>query len=376
MTSGPPDSPTDELLFRYVTGSCSSHEHAEVEGWLRRDPANGRRMEDIRRIRLASRPQPSRDVDRMWTRLHDATRRVESAAECVTEPLRARPARAGGAGRGFTAMPAAPVPAVVVAAAIVLLAGGAFVALRTHWAPVAPARVSVQTYVTGPAQTANIRLRDGSTVRLAPESRLRVPDDYGDHARLVALDGEAFFSVIHDAAAPFRVRAKGAIAEDIGTRFDVRAYDDESGVVVIVADGAVAVGRTAASDTTGGGFAGDAGLAGDARSGAEGAIVRRGERARIGGPDSTTTVDRVPLRVMDWTDGRLTFDRTPLAEIARAIARWYDLDVRVADVALGRRLITADFDAQAPKEMVDALATATGAEVEQHGRVLTIRTKP
>jgi ferric-dicitrate binding protein FerR (iron transport regulator) len=60
-------------------------------------------------------------------------------------------------------------------------------------------------------------------------------------------------------------------------------------------------------------------------------------------------------------------------QIARTIARWYDLDVQIADVRLQRRLVTADFDTQSPKEMIAALATAVGANVERHGRTLVIR---
>ena len=47
----------------------------------------------------------------------------------------------------------------------------------------------------------------------------------------------------HDAAHPFRVHAHGAQVEDIGTRFDLRAYASDAVVTVAVAEGAVALGR-------------------------------------------------------------------------------------------------------------------------------------
>ena len=104
-------------------------------------------------------------------------------------------------------------------------------------------------------------------------------------------------------------------------------------------------------------------------------MVRRGERARLGPADSAVVLDRVSLRLVDWPEGRLSFVKTPLAEIARTIGRWYDLDVRVEGADLERRPITADFDSQSPREMIEALATAVVGEVEQHGRVLTIRAR-
>ena len=350
-----PEAPTDELLFRFVADLCPAPERAAVEAWLRADPANDSRLDDLRRIWAASRPTPSRDVDRMWTRLRAA---VEPAGEPAiafrdhhAAAERTVPRIAGMSSRTFP-------PATWAAAVVVVAAGAAFVASLSHSSAPGRATRPAHTYATGPAQTANVRLRDGTRVFLAPQSRLTVPDDFGGAERLVDLEGQAFFDVVHDAAHPFRARAKGAVAQDIGTRFDLRAYADDPGVVVIVASGAVTLGH----------FAGDS-----AARGAEGVVVRRGERGRTGGTDSTTTVDRVPLSLVDWTDGRLSFAKTPLAEVARTIGRWFDLDVRVPDAALRGRLITADFGTQSPKEMVGALATAVGGTVVQDGRTLTIR---
>ena len=176
----------------------------------------------------------------------------------------------------------------------------------------------------------------------------------------MALDGEGFFEIVHNASLPFRVRAHSAITEDLGTRFDMRAYPEESAVVVIVVDGAVTLGRAH----------GDS-----AARGAGGGIVHSGERARLGDADSVTSVDRASLRLVGWTEGHLSFVGAPLEEVARVISRWFDLDVRVSDTTLARRLITADFPTQSADEMVATLAIAVHAEVEHNGRVLTFRPK-
>ena len=353
-----PDDPTDELLFRFIAERCTAAERELVELWLR-DPANGRRLDDIRAIWLASRATPSRDVDRMWTRLraeiNDADQPADAGANARTaERVTPRASLTGLSGRAFSSGTwAAALAAVAATAALV-------VSLSRSDTPAA-VTATAHTYATGPAQTANVRLRDGTRVTLAPESRLSVPDDFGARERSVTLDGEGFFDVVHDKAIPFRVRAKSATAEDIGTRFEVSAYQDEAGVTVIVADGAVTLGHLRPDSSS---------------RGAEGVVVRRGERARTGGADGTTTVDRVSLDLVGWKEGRLSFVKAPLSEIARTIGRWYDLDVRIADGALRQRPITADFDTQSPKEMIGALATAIGGRVEQQGRVLTIRMSP
>src|ERR1700676_3625297 len=64
-----------------------------------------------------------------------------------------------------------------------------------HAAPVTPAR---RTYATVAGERAELRLSDGTRVRLAPASRLSVSADYGTDRRDVYLDGEAYFDVVHD----------------------------------------------------------------------------------------------------------------------------------------------------------------------------------
>src|ERR1019366_1973328 len=55
------------------------------------------------------------------------------------------------------------------------------------------------------------------------------------------------------------------------------------------------------------------------------------------------------------------------------IGRWYDLDVRVPDARLARRLVTAEFSRQSASEMIAALAVAMDATVEREGRAITLR---
>jgi transmembrane sensor len=352
------DDPSETLLFRYVADQCAAPERLAVERWLRRDAANERRVENIRRIWRVWPPGPTPDMDRLWSRLLDATAHPPVLTSDTTgpgDPIE-RPVRA----TGLTRLSRRGFQAAVWAAVLAIFVSGVLLRTRGHTGPAPPVAASPHVYTTGPAQTVHVRLGDGSGVMLAPMSRLSVPDDYGGRERAVMLEGQGFFDVAHNAAMPFRVRAKGAVAEDIGTRFDVRAYPDDPDVVVIVADGAVKFGR-ARRDTTG--------------RGADGVVVRRGERARLDGVDSATTVDRVSLRMVDWTEGRLSFTRTPLADIARALGRWYGLDVRVNNTMLAQRLVTADFTTQAPRDMVEVLALTVDGAVERHGRVLTIEAK-
>ncbi len=345
--------PTDALLARYLANECSDAEARDIERWVAEDPANRLRLDDLRAIWQARQPLDW-DVEAMWAG--------------VRRTMRVDHARSARFGRTFRAARRSRWIAPLTAAAVALLVvGTTFVALRIQSDTAGtPAVVPVRVYATPRGQRATFQLSDGTRLVLAAESRLRVPVDYGRRVREVSLEGEALFEVVHDSTRPFRVRARDAIAEDIGTRFDMRAYPEDRAVAVAVAEGAVALGRADTADT-------GAPSMGDAP---QGVVLRQGELGTLdSGGRVTTATGAVVATYLAWADGRLHFVETPLPEVARAVGRWYDLDVRIEGEALAARTVTAEFGAQPADELLRALALAVGARVIRSGKVVTLRAR-
>ena len=90
-----------------------------------------------------------------------------------------------------------------------------------------------------------IRLSDGSTVVLRPGSSLRFPAAFEPGYRKVELKGEAFFEISRDTLRPFYVYANESVTRVLGTSFNIRAYQNESEIVVKVHTGKVAVSHIA-----------------------------------------------------------------------------------------------------------------------------------
>ncbi len=289
------------------------------------------------------------DVDAMWARVRART--VDAADERGKASPVARPARW------------ISVRAYAYAASLIVCAtaGILFVRLRTR---AADARDTAPgDYRTSRGQYATIRLADSTAVTLAPESHLSVSARFADGEREITLEGEAIFSVRHDARHPFRVRTHGALIEDIGTRFDLRAYPGDAAVTVAVVEGTVSLGADRPDSAARAAHGGSAPMV--LRQGEVGTLDQQGVVAS-GHPQNVRSY-------LDWADGRLSFVDRPLPEVLRTIARWYDLDVRVDDERLAHRLVTADFVRQSSSEMIDALAVAMDATVERSGRVVTLR---
>ncbi len=209
-------------------------------------------------------------------------------------------------------------------------------------------------------------LVDGTQFTLAPTSKARIAANYGRDggSREIELEGEAYFAVAHDAARPFAVRTRGAVARDVGTAFDVRAYPGNAGARIAVAEGAVAVavdaercrgaadGRSGAAGKDGGPCGAEAGAGDVATVGRSGVAVEHG--VDVGA-------------ITSWMAGRLVFNHTPMRDVAAELSRWYGVDVMVGDKSLGDERMAATITGQPLDEVLTVLATLAHARVERRG---------
>jgi len=82
-------------------------------------------------------------------------------------------------------------------------------------------------------------LPDNSKIHLNKYSILSYPEDFAESERNLTLTGEAFFEVESDTAMPFIVTAGNTQTKVLGTAFNIKAYEDDEDVELIVAEGKV-----------------------------------------------------------------------------------------------------------------------------------------
>ncbi len=335
------------VLDRYLAGEGTAAEREVVDAWVRAHPNGKLELERLRSVlaRPQRYPEPS-DLDRVWreVRLRRGAPSTAGASPLATQS-RAWPRWAGVVNRFPLVRNVGPLLGAFVAGSCVAALGSVRLWARMHQTAQG---VSVREYVTRPAERETVTLADGTRFTLAPASRLRVPVDYDAGHRVVTLEGEAYFAVAHSAVHPFTVHAGQAVATDVGTAFDVRAYPG-SRVRIVVAEGIARVATRAAQ-----------------------AAVRAGQTADVdatGTLSPVTAIDVAPY--VDWTTGRLEFRAAPLHDVAEAISRWYSLDVNVADSALALMPFSGTINDDAPDQALDAIALVMHAHVTRHARIVT-----
>jgi ferric-dicitrate binding protein FerR (iron transport regulator) len=363
------------LLERFLAGDCTDEERERVIQWVDGIPE---RQALIHALRAAwtqiGTPPPRYDSHSGWSAVTGKLGLPGSEAE----PNAQRPALAGDAlGRGSrrrlrAIRETAPRSGWRVAATILFTVGLASAGVwygsqRTSPGEGSRAAAAAREVATPRGQRATIHLGDGSIVTLAPVSRLRESPTFNTDARDVWLDGEAYFDVAHDSAKPFRVHTDRTVAQDLGTKFVVRAYASSPEVRVVVAEGLVSLRRRSDSAPTA------RGAAGDSASGADSVLLRPRDLGRLE-PDGRLTLETGV--VLDdytaWTSGRLVFTNTPLRDAIPRLSRWYDAELRLDDPSLGRETFTATLTHEPLSEVVRLLAATVRARVEQRGDTLVL----
>jgi ribosomal protein L27 len=105
---------------------------------------------------------------------------------------------------------------------------------------VSRAKTSLKEKINTTKAPQTIVLKDGTTVKLKPGSKLSYSDFSADK-RVVYLNGEGFFNVTKDSTKPFLVYAGQIIVRVIGTRFNVVSATGKAKSNVSVTSGKVMV---------------------------------------------------------------------------------------------------------------------------------------
>jgi ferric-dicitrate binding protein FerR (iron transport regulator) len=201
----------------------------------------------------------------------------------------------------------------------------------------APAGMVINTAV---GEERSVPLRDGSRITAEPESRVIYSPALREKAQLVVLRGAATFDVVPQGFGAFRVAAGRVFVATQEAEFSIRAYADDSTVIVSVSHGRVLA-------------AGPDQRALEVDSGSAVQVVA----------GHTGLETRTMLGGVTWDGGVLRFDRVPLATAARDVRRWYGTAIRLGDPGLAPRVVSTTLGGT-ERDAVEGLAAAAGATAE------------
>lgn len=189
----------------------------------------------------------------------------------------------------------------------------------------------------------DLTLPDGSQISLDAGSSVTYPVVFTKD-RKIAITGQVYVKVKHDAEHPFYTTVRGITIKDIGTEFNVDAYEDEPDIKTTLIKGSVQV---------------------------NGTYLRPGEQAQIN--DKHLVVKKADLDVVTaWKNNDFYFSDESLRISMRQIARWYNVSVVYKDVNEKLKIFVDVSRTRNLSVVLKALENTGKVKCRLEGRTITV----
>ncbi|HCY40930.1 MAG TPA: hypothetical protein DHV48_06175 [Prolixibacteraceae bacterium] len=165
-----------------------------------------------------------------------------------------------------------------------------------------------------------IHLEDGSSIWLSSGTNL-VIDKNQDGETVARLNGEAYFDLIPNPNRKFIVDLGQFKVKDIGTRFNIRAYESETAITTALIEGQIDLLK---------------------ESGTAFLTVKPGEFVKYDKTNNQiSVVQQDPSIVTAWTEGKFVFIDKTLQEICTELENWYNVEIQIEDQKLANTRYTS-----------------------------------
>ncbi len=225
----------------------------------------------------------------------------------------------------------------------------------------------VDVYRTGLNERRVVTLKDGSKVSLDAMSKISVR--YSDDARRLTLQrGQARFDVAHDVSRPFSVRARDRTVVATGTAFNIDIFEKKArvtlieGRVLVLADAQPKLGPIPLAPA-----------------------APKQKPIELHPGEALVSTEDAPPQVLAhvdveqataWQQGKLMFDKEPLAEAVARMNRYSERKIVIGDVAAGAVPISGAFDAGNVKGFLEAVTTYLPVDATEGAGGVTLTYAP
>jgi transmembrane sensor len=210
-----------------------------------------------------------------------------------------------------------------------------------------------QTYssLTGKSK---VILPDGTEVWLHSNTTLSYNSNFTSNTREVNMNGEAYFSVTHDANKPFIVHSEGASVMVHGTKFNVNSYSASPSILVSLYEGSVSM--TAANKDV---------------------MLRPGEEGQYNKQYNTLEVKKGDVEfAKSWTSDQLRFENKNLRYVCKYLSKWYSVDINIDPAIANNQSYTFTVRGENLDEIIRILARINSIDYQfNDDNKLTLKAK-
>ena len=160
-----------------------------------------------------------------------------------------------------------------------------------------------------------VQLSDGTEVNLNYGSRIKYPREFKGNTRKVLLYGEGYFNVVHNPKRPFIVKVGKLNIKAIGTEFNVHAYPEDNFITTTLVKGKVIIYKKLNDNKI------------------KHIASMIPNQNIIYNQHSDKVISKMENidKYIEWKNGKMIFDNTPISQIAKELSRKFNVDIEVAD---------------------------------------------
>lgn len=324
---------TDELLFNYISGNCTSGEIQQIQEWV---TGSEDRKQELARIKnvwilsgLGNEVNPGtkeKEIERIWTIIRQLNQKDRKKIFY----------------RNFIKYAAAIVFLIVFSGTL-----GYFISDLTQ-----QSKTEFTEIIVPKGDRSQVVLPDGSKVQLNSDSHLKVVS-FNSGIRKVLLEGEGFFEVTHDKSRPFVVETNSLQVEVLGTTFNVSSYPEDALVTTYLVSGKVKIHDRNSQ------------------------IILNPDEAYSYNKISRESIKMkmTDERYANWTKGVLTIDGETIGELAKKLERRYNVQIIFGDKEVKQHIYTGSIRDEDLSTVLEAIEFASSIECQQKGNTITMFSK-
>lgn len=297
---------SNQLIIHYLRHTLTEEEKKEIYRWLQQEKSNRDflfGLEELYEIYRWDESKMAARTSEEWEKLKAQILQRKNPNRIQLPPFR---------------------QILKYAAILILFLSGAFYISQQYL--IIQELQSPVSITTAKGERSAITLPDGSKVWLNDCSSISYTWAISQGERKVKMSGEAYFEVTKNQTLPFIVESKQIQTRVLGTKFNIRAYEDENYLSATLLEGSIQL-TSFHTDFP--------------RS----IILKPGEKIICYDESGKTQYvnDRPNSRAIDWISGKLRFDNRPLELIARELEKRFDTRITFSDESLKKECFTCEF---------------------------------
>ena len=321
----------DILLEKYLAGECNAEEESSVHNWYRKQHGNHNILNDQEKIIIEK---------RLWTSIINQS---NPSQRIFQFPFWQK---------------------ISIAALLVLVLGFLFIFNKEKTESIAslPQKSILNEGIIVQNTTPNtreIKLEDGSTVKLAHNSSISYPEHFGNKNRNVYLKGEAFFEVKKDPKKPFIVHAGNITTQVLGTSFSIKSYEEGKTIEVAVKTGRVSVFENDQMNT----------------NNRKGIILTPNQKVIFDKQTKeiipTIVAKPIPLVPLEKSE-TFVFEEIPVEDVFSKLRKIYGLEIVIESQTINHCTFTGDLNDLPLSTQLDLICKSINATHEQRGTSIFI----